>query len=181
MITLTILLPVVAYLHFALSLAPSDVAVKHVKILGEQSSIQLEDRVFRDGGHSVAIGGKIVWLFDDTSSVTKRDHKLLSFVSNSMAYASDPDDDIGAIEDLGDNRGDRIDHTWIPFTEEEKQYNDAHKGKERIAICTFRATSPTTGKVSGSMARLIDKLALRTETHGADKRRAWDEPYSHQH
>ncbi|EON68275.1 hypothetical protein W97_07533 [Coniosporium apollinis CBS 100218] len=121
-------------LQSALGLSLPDIAVKHVKILGEQSSHQLEDRVFRDGGHSVAIGGKIIWLFDDTSSVTKRDHNLLSFVSNSVAYASDPDDDIAAIEDLGDNTGDRIDHTWIPFTEDEKKYNDAHKGKERMAI-----------------------------------------------
>lgn len=137
------------HLQSALGLSLPDIAVKHVKILGEQSSHQLEDRVFRDGGHSVAIGGKIIWLFDDTSSVTKRDHKLLSFVSNSVAYASDPDDDIEAIEDLGDNRGDRIDHTWIPFTEDETKYNDAHKGKERMAICTLCAASPVTGKVSG--------------------------------
>ncbi|KAJ9669679.1 hypothetical protein H2201_000063 [Coniosporium apollinis] len=134
MTPLNILFSVAVHLHLALGLTPSDIAVKHVKILGEQSSHQLENRVFRDGGHSIAIGGKIVWLFDDTSSVTKRDHKLLSFVSNSVAYASDPDEDIELIEDLGDNKGERIDHTWIPFTEEEKEYNDAHKGKERIAI-----------------------------------------------
>lgn len=131
------------------SAAWTPIVVRQVTELGPQHSVRLE-HFSRDGGHSVLLNGRIAWLYDDTECFSK-DGAQLSFVSNSAAYASNPESDVTAVTDFGvtelgvaDDGGSHAailaEDTvggggWIPFTEEEIQFNRAHEGDQRIAIC----------------------------------------------
>lgn len=127
------------------------IVVKNVKYLGEQKTPDVTD-VSRDGGYSVLINGNIVWLYDDTECMD-RDRKQLSFVSNTAAYAAQPNRDVFVVADFGtvmvgqDKKGNEnyailADGTvgtggWIPFQHDELEFNEYKNGKERVAICGF--------------------------------------------
>lgn len=96
------------------------------------------------------IDGKIVWLYDDTECMDLAG-KQLSFVSNTAAYANQPNTNISLVLDFGVvNVGTNTDGTantailadttvatggWIPFQPDELDFNQQMKGKERVAIC----------------------------------------------
>ncbi len=131
------------------------IVVKSITPLGQQTSPALTN-VSRDGGHSVVLNGQIVWLYADTECFSA-DGKQLSFVSNTAAYAAELKADLSTITDFGvvtvgkNDYGDTeraILHEevvggggWIPFTEDELEFNDRNKGEQRIAICKYEFTS----------------------------------------
>ncbi|TKA74336.1 hypothetical protein B0A49_02931 [Cryomyces minteri] len=124
------------------------VVVKNTTLLGPQISSDLN--VYRDGGHSVLINDKIVWLYDDTTC-SSDSGQMLSFVSNTAAYSRNPNHNISTLTDFGiqtTGRGNAIldsysvaDGGWVPFTQDEKDFNDRSNGKERVAI--WPGTNPT--------------------------------------
>ena len=131
--------------------AQSLMAVKEVSVLGAQISPSLT-RVSRDGGYSVLLDGQIVWLYDDTESLSDSG-SLLSFVSNSAAYASQPHSSSLNVRDFsvvsvdagpGGGKdsavlGGEVAEAggWIPFEAYERRFNTEKKdGDERIAVCT---------------------------------------------
>lgn len=87
------------------------------------------------------------------------DGNLLSFVSNTAAYAYRPNQDVLAMADFGvvmvgeDEVGRKksailADTTvgtggWIPFEPDELDFNKEMNGKERVAICTFPSIEST--------------------------------------
>lgn len=127
------------------------IVVKDINTLGVQVSSDLTN-VSRDGGHSVLLNNQIVWLYDDTECMSVKG-RLLSFVSNTAAYASDLDSSICSVKDFGvevvgenedgHNETAILSHRaiggggWIPFGEDESDLNDKDKGKKRIAICMW--------------------------------------------
>lgn len=148
-----LLLPVVLFLYlfaYVSADAWTPIVVKNIKLLGTQVSLNLTD-VSRDGGHSVLLSNRIVWIYDDTEC-TSLDGTLLSFLSNTAAYASNLESTALTVEDdgvvtVGKNKKGKIENAilddeavksggWIPFTKEEADFNNINKGKERIAICT---------------------------------------------
>lgn len=143
MITTLILL---CSLSFALSQPLTPIIVKDVTILGTQKTPDVTN-VSRDGGYSVLINGNIVWLYDDTECMDI-DGNQLSFISNTAAYAYQPDEDVLAMADfgvvmLGKDRLGRNESAillesggWIPFEPDELDFNKEMNGKERVAICT---------------------------------------------
>ncbi|MCJ1464253.1 hypothetical protein MMC07_002866 [Pseudocyphellaria aurata] len=131
------------------------IVVKDVTILGMQKTPDVTN-VSRDGGYSVLINGNIVWLYDDTECMDS-DGNQLSFVSNTAAYAYQPNEDVLAMADFGvvmlgkDKMGRKksailADSTvgsggWIPFAPDELDFNKEMNGKKRVAI--WPGTSPT--------------------------------------
>lgn len=129
----------------------SPIAVKDVTNLGMQQTSYVTN-VSRDGGYSVLINGNIVWLYDDTECMDF-DGNLLSFISNSAAYAYQPKKNLLAMADFGvvmvgkDRLGRKKNAIlpdsaigtggWIPLERGELEFNKKLNGKERIAICTF--------------------------------------------
>ena len=125
------------------------IVVKNVTILGPQFAPTVSN-VSRDGGYSALINGNIVYLYDDTECMDAEGHQL-SFVSNTAAYASQPNSNISTVNDFGvvnlgtDDNGapknailaDTSVETggWIPFETDELNFNKQKKGTERVAIC----------------------------------------------
>ena len=128
------------------------VVVKEVTTLGPQLTPDITD-LSRDGGYSALINGKIVWLYDDTECMDRMGNQL-SFVSNTAAYQRFNNGnnvstitDFGVI-DLGSNQdgspktailADTTVRTggWIPFKQDELEFNEENNGKQRVAICEF--------------------------------------------
>lgn len=132
-----------------LTQAWTPIVVKNVTMFGPQLTPDVTN-VSRDGGYSALINGNIVWLYDDTECMDTQGNQL-SFVSNTAAYANQPDSNVAPVSDFGVvNLGTNPDgspktailaHTtvgtggWIPFQPDELQYNEQMNGKERVAIC----------------------------------------------
>ena len=124
-------------------------AVKNVTALGPQLTPDVT-YISRDGGYSVLINGNIVWLYDDTECMDPGGEQL-SFVSNTAAYANQPNTNVSTVADFGvmqvgtDNNGNKnyailADTSvgtggWIPFQPDELDFNQQKKGVERVAIC----------------------------------------------
>lgn len=138
----------------ALTQAWTPIVVKNVTTLGPQLTPDVTN-VSRDGGYSALINGNIVWLYDDTECMDTQGYQL-SFVSNTAAYANQPNSNVATVLDFGVvNLGTNPDgspktailaHTtvgtggWIPFQPDELQYNEQMNGKERVAICKPQST-----------------------------------------
>ncbi|KAI9702523.1 MAG: hypothetical protein M1836_001003 [Candelina mexicana] len=134
--------------------ASTPIVVKNVTQLGTQVSPGITN-LSRDGGYSVLIDGHITWLYDDTECLSQ-DGSQLSFVSNTAAFASDTAN-ISTVKDFGivmvgeDQYGRKQnailgdksvgDGGWVPFNNDELNFNNDRKGKERVAI--WPGTSPT--------------------------------------
>lgn len=134
--------------------AASLVSVKNTTALGSQLSPDVLS-VSRDGGSSALINNNIVFFYDDTECF---DHEgtQLSFVSNTAAYASQPNSNVRAVKDFGvvnlgkDKDGSTknailADSTvetggWIHFEPDELNFNKQKKGVERVAICLYLFT-----------------------------------------
>ena len=96
------------------------------------------------------ISGNIVWLYDDTECFNTEGDQL-SFISNTAAFASQPNKDTSTVQDFGvDLTGQNKYGTdmyailagWIPFQKDELNFNEAKKGVERVAICTGSIGAP---------------------------------------
>lgn len=125
------------------------IVVKNITALGPQLSPDVTN-VSRDGGYSALINGNIVYLYDDTECMDSQGTQL-SFVSNTAAYASDPNNNIATVTDFGVvNLGTDVNGApknailadtsvetggWIPFQTDELDFNEKKKGSERVAIC----------------------------------------------
>ena len=125
------------------------IVVKNITTLGPQFTPDVT-YVSRDGGYSVLINGNIVWLYDDTECMDLGG-KQLSFVSNTAAYADQPNKNMSTVSDFGvmqvgtDKDGNKnyailADASvgtggWIPFQPDELDFNQQKKGVERVAIC----------------------------------------------
>ena len=132
-----------------LTQASTPILIKNVTALGAQLTPDVTN-VSRDGGYSALINGNIVWLYDDTECMDTQGNQL-SFVSNTAAYADQPDSNVATVADFGVvNLGTNPDGSpktailanttvgtggWIPFQPDELQYNEQMNGKERVAIC----------------------------------------------
>ena len=133
----------------ALTQAWTPIVVKSVTTLGSQLTPDVSN-VSRDGGYSALINGNILWLYDDTECMDTQGDQL-SFVSNTAAYANQPDSNTATVTDFGvvdlgantdgSPKNAILAHTtvgtggWIPFQPDELQYNEQMKGKQRVAIC----------------------------------------------
>lgn len=133
-----------------LSQAWSPIVVKDITELGPQLTPDVIN-VSRDGGHSVLLNGNILWIYDDTECMGYGGEQL-SFISNTAAYANKPDTDICPVHDFGvvmvgeDQYGRKqyailADKTvgtggWIPFRQDELDFNNGDNHGERVAICT---------------------------------------------
>ncbi|KAL8656465.1 MAG: hypothetical protein Q9210_000258 [Variospora velana] len=132
------------------------VVVKKVTELGPQITPDVT-QVSRDGGYSVLLDGRIVWLYDDTECFDLG-KKQLSFVSNTAAYAKDPNKNVSILQDFGveavgkEKKSGITDYAiladktvgtggWIAFSDDELYFNKERKGRERVAI--WPGTSPT--------------------------------------
>ncbi|KAL8948557.1 MAG: hypothetical protein Q9222_005266 [Ikaeria aurantiellina] len=143
-------------LMIQVSSAWSPIVVKDVTELGPQITPKVTD-VSRDGGYSVTLNDKIIWLYDDTECL---DHggKQLSFVSNTAAFAREPDGNVSMLQDFGIEAAGKDSKTgktayailadtsvatggWIPFSPDELDYNQRKKNVQRVAI--WPGTSPT--------------------------------------
>ena len=149
--SLTLTLFLLCSLSFGSAQSFTPVSVKDVTILGMQQTSYVTN-VSRDGGYSVLINGNIVWLYDDTQCMDF-DGNLPSFMSNSAAYAYQPNKNLLAMADFGvvmvgkDRFGRKkstilADSTigtggWIPLERGELDFNKQLNGKERVAIRTF--------------------------------------------
>ena len=123
--------------------------VKKVTILGAQHSTSVTN-ISRDGGSSVLLNGNVVWLYDDTAS-RNRSGGIISFLSNTAAYSSDPNGSVTSVRDFGAllvNQSDPFkletgilahdvvkNGGWIPFNETETETNRKDPMQERVAIC----------------------------------------------
>ena len=129
--------------------AYTPLVVKNMTALGPQLTPDVT-YVSRDGGYSVLINGNIVWLYDDTECMDSKG-KQLSFVSNTAAYANQPNKNVSTVADFGvmqvgtDSNGNQnyailADTSvgtggWIPFQPDELDFNQQKKWVERVAIC----------------------------------------------
>lgn len=127
----------------------SPIVVKNVTQLGTQLAPDVTN-VSRDGGHSVLLNGNVVWLYDDTECMGYDGHQL-SFISNTAAYTREPSRDLCTLKDFGvvmvgeDQQGRKqyailADKTvgtggWIPFEQDELDFNNGNSNGERVAIC----------------------------------------------
>lgn len=132
-----------------LSQSWSPIVVKTITQLGPQLTPDVTN-VSRDGGHSVLLNGNILWIYDDTECMGYAGEQL-SFISNTAAYANRPDTDICTVHDFGvemvgeDQYGRKqyailADETvgtggWIPFRQDELDFNNGNDHGERVAIC----------------------------------------------
>ena len=78
------------------ALASKLVIVENVTVIGSQGDSQLT--VSRDGGVSVCLSGKILWIFDDTT-ITNTSGNLVCFLSNSAALSSNANN-VTALQDI---------------------------------------------------------------------------------
>jgi len=130
------------------TLAWTPIVVKNVASLGPQLSPDVT-AVSRDGGYSALIDGNIVWLYDDTECSDMHGNQL-SFVSNTAAYQDNTKNistvnefgivDLGKDQDGSPKTAILAGTTvgtggWIPFQQDELDFNDQMVGKERVAIC----------------------------------------------
>ena len=138
------------YATSILSQSWSPIVVKNITQLGPQLTPDVTN-VSRDGGHSVLLNGNILWTYDDTECMGYAGQQL-SFVSNTAAYANKPDSDLCTVHDFGvvmvgeDQYGRNqyailADTTvgtggWIPFRQDELDFNNGNNRGERVAICT---------------------------------------------
>ncbi|KAL8810713.1 MAG: hypothetical protein Q9223_002160 [Gallowayella weberi] len=126
------------------------IVVKNVTQLGPQITPDVT-HVSRDGGYSVLLNGQIIWLYDDTECLD-RQGKQLSFVSNTAAYAKEPNKNVSMLLDFGveavgkdqktgmENYAILADTTvatggWVTFSPDELDFNLQRQGIERVAIC----------------------------------------------
>ena len=160
------------------------IVVKNVTLLGSQTSPSLTN-VSRDGGYSVLLSQRIVWLYDDTECISA-DGKQLSFVSNTAAYAANLTPNRSTITDfgvvmVGHNQEGFTENAllgndavggggWIPFDRDELEFNERNKGRQRIAICTLHAELNMT-----DASRDFDKHrpTMTADGHALTLRRAW--------
>ena len=119
------------------------IVVRSITDLGPQLSPGVTN-ISRDGGYSVLINGNIVWVYDDTECFNT-DGDQLSFISNTAAFASQPNKDLSSVQDFGVSVTGQNEHGtdmyailtgWIPFQHDELDFNKVKKGIERVAICT---------------------------------------------
>ena len=138
--------------------------MKNVTELGPQLSPGVTD-VSRDGGYTVLINGKIIWLYDDTECFD-REGDQLSFVSNTATYSAQPNKNLSTVTDFGvvdvgnDKNGETklailADTTvgtggWIPFQPDELEFNKQKNGQERVAICRFVSVSASVRRLTSS-------------------------------
>lgn len=131
------------------------IIVKNITPLGPQIAPDVTN-VSRDGGFSALINGNIVWLYDDTECFSSQGEQI-SFVSNTAAYASEPNNNISKVADFGvldvgqDYNGKKnraiLANTsvgtggWIPFQPDELDFNQGTGDKERVAICESSSVS----------------------------------------
>lgn len=135
------------------------VLVKEVISLGPQYSPDVTN-VSRDGGYSVLINARILWLYDDTECMDLEGNQL-SFVSNSAAYADRPNENISSVADFHTARvgedafgGERYaivadtdvgTEGWIRYGADELDFNAEMTRKERVAICGFSTFANSRG------------------------------------
>ena len=131
--------------------------VKNITALGPQLTPDVT-YVSRDGGYSTLINGNIVWLYDDTECMDP-EGKQLSFVSNTAAYADQPNKNVSTVADFGvmevgagksgsKNFAILADTSvgtggWIPFQPDELDFNQQKQGIERVAICKLSLVTAT--------------------------------------
>ena len=120
------------------------ITIKNVTIIGAQKNPGLA--VSRDGGVSVLLNKKGLWLFDDTT-VTYLSGTLVSFSSNSAAIASNsseatalqdishPSTDTGGTQFASQNHADAQTSDWILLSPSEVAFNQNHTLGLRLAIC----------------------------------------------
>lgn len=127
----------------------SPIVVKNITTIGPQLTPDVTN-VSRDGGYSALINDHIVYLYDDTECMDFQGTQI-SFVSNTAAYASDPNINVATVTDFGVvNLGTDTTEAaknailadtsvetggWIPFQTDELEFNERKKGRERVAIC----------------------------------------------
>lgn len=143
-------IPSICFALFAFTFTWSPIAIKNVTLLGPQLSPAVTD-VSRDGGYSALINGQVVWLYDDTECMD-RTGKQLSFVSNTAAYVRDPYKNVSILRDFGvesvstDQKTGAKNYAilaneavgtggWIPFQQDELDFNKQARGVQRVAIC----------------------------------------------
>ncbi|KAL8682302.1 MAG: hypothetical protein Q9186_001671 [Xanthomendoza sp. 1 TL-2023] len=132
------------------------IVVKNVTQLGPQITPDVT-HVSRDGGYSVLLNDQIIWLYDDTECLD-REGKQLSFVSNTAAYAKEPNTNVSMLRDFGAEAVGKDQKTgmknyailadttvatggWVTFSPDELDFNLRRQGTERVAI--WPGTSPT--------------------------------------
>ena len=127
----------------------TQITIKNITQLGPQLTPDVTD-VSRDGGFSVLINDAIVWLYDDTECLNFEGSQL-SFVSNTAAYEVQPNTNVSLVQDfgvemVGEDQYGRKEYAilanttvgtggWIPFQQDELDFNEQMNGKERVAIC----------------------------------------------
>ncbi|MCJ1307366.1 hypothetical protein MMC25_001012 [Agyrium rufum] len=136
-------------------IAWTPIIVKNVNVLGPQNTPDVTG-LSRDGGFSTFIDNKLIWLFDDSECIGT-DGNQLSFISNTAAYLEGPDTNLTLMQDFGvemvgkDKYGRKqfaiIGHDtvgsggWIPFFDDESDFNTKNGGTRRVAI--WPGASPT--------------------------------------
>lgn len=120
------------------------ITIKNVTIIGAQTNPGLA--VSRDGGVSVLLNEKVLWLFDDTT-VTNSSGTLVSFSSNSAAIAansskatalqdiSHPSTDTSGTQVASQNDADLRTSDWIFLSPSELVFNQNQTSGLRLAIC----------------------------------------------
>ena len=120
------------------------ITIKNVTIIGAQTNPGLA--VSRDGGVSVLVNEKVLWLFDDTT-VTNSSGTLVSFSSNSAAIAansseatalqdiSHPSTDTSGTQVASQNDADLRTSDWIFLSPSELVFNQNQTSGLRLAIC----------------------------------------------
>ncbi|KAI9815561.1 MAG: hypothetical protein M1827_002695 [Pycnora praestabilis] len=147
----------------------TSVVVKNVTRLGPQITPQVTD-VSRDGGSSVLVNGNIVWLYDDTECLSLEGDQL-SFVSNTAAYAANLKSNVTIVHDFGivtvgkDKYGNKEtailanysvgDGGWVPFNQDELDFNNENVGKQRVAIWPGSSPTPISTKQAFLYAPLV--------------------------
>ncbi len=115
------------------SIPPFSVSVQ------DRGSIETNcDIMMRDIGYSAEIAGKSVWLYGDTFLEVPNEHdsRLLTNTKSST-YDTDAGDGLYGFEEELDDVG--APRQFIPFTEEEAAFNEAHAGERcREAPCRAR-------------------------------------------
>lgn len=151
-----------ALLRLACSLSP--IAVHNITYLGSQLTPDVTN-VSRDGGYSTLVNGNIVFLYDDSECFDSLGNQL-SFISNTAAYANQPNTNLRTAKDFGvmnlgkDKKGIAKNAIlagstvetggWIKFSPDELDFNQQKKGVERVAICE----SPLIGAASNLLMYL---------------------------
>lgn len=124
--------------------AASLVKVRNLEIIGRQTNSH--PSVSRDGGVSVMLNEKVLWLFDDTT-ITDPSGELVSFSSNTAAIALDPGN-VAALQDIDlpassasssqlilQDKASSQTGGWIPLSSSELAFNQKQTWGTRKAIC----------------------------------------------